>query len=189
MVKKGSKTEHNLLAAFAGESQARNRYTMYAAKARDEGYRQIEALFLETADHERVHAKQFFKFLPGDPVTITAMYPTAIGDTAFNLKAAAEGENEEHTKLYPEAAKVAEEEGYPEVAKQFLEIAKVEVEHEKRYLKLLHNVEEGFVFKRGAKVFWKCRVCGRVCEATSAPLRCPACDHPQAHFELFVEAY
>ncbi len=189
MVKKGSKTEHNLLAAFAGESQARNRYTMYAATARDEGYRQIEAIFLETADNERVHARSFFSHLPGDPVTITAMYPTAIGDTAFNLKAAADGENEEHTNLYPEAAKVAKAEGYPEVARLFLEVAKVEEEHEKRYLKLLHNVEEGFVFKRGKKVFWKCRVCGRVIEATSAPKRCPTCEHPQAVFELFVENY
>ena len=189
MVMKGSKTEHNILAAFAGESQARNRYTMYAAKARDEGYRQIEALFLETADNERVHAKQFFKLLSGEPVQITATFPTAIGDTAFNLKAAAEGEKEEHTMLYPEAAKVAEEEGFPEAAKLFREVAKVEKEHEKRYRKLLHNVEEGFVFKRGNKVFWKCRVCGRVVEATGAPLRCPACDHPQAVFELFVEAY
>lgn len=189
MVKKGSKTEHNLLASFAGESQARNRYTMYAATARDEGYRQIEAIFLETADNERVHARSFFSHLPGDPVTITAMYPTAIGDTAFNLKAAAEGENEEHTKLYPEAAEVAKQEGYPEVARLFLEVAKVEEEHEKRYLKLLHNVEEGFVFKRGKKVFWKCRVCGRVIEATAAPKRCPTCEHPQAVFELFVENY
>ncbi|MCE5271837.1 rubrerythrin family protein [bacterium] len=189
MVKKGSKTEHNLLASFAGESQARNRYTMYAAKARDEGFRQIEAIFLETADNERVHAKGFFKHLTGEPATITAMYPTAIGDTAQNLKAAAEGENEEHTKLYPEAAEVAEAEGYPEVAFLFREVAKVELEHEKRFLKLLHNVEEGFVFKRGDKVFWKCRVCGRIIEAKAAPKRCPTCEHPQAVFELHVENY
>ncbi|HUU29446.1 MAG TPA: ferritin family protein [archaeon] len=189
MVKKGSKTEHNLLASFAGESQARNRYTMYASKAKEEGLRQIEALFLETADHERMHAQRLFRLLPGEPVEITATYPTAIGDTAFNLKAAAAGENEEHTELYPKAAEVADEEGYPEVAKQFREIAKVEVEHEKRYLKLLKNLEEGRVFKRGTKVFWKCRKCGRIIEAAQAPLQCPTCGHPQGHFELFVEAY
>ena len=189
MVEKGSKTEHNLMASFAGESQARNRYTLYAKKALKEGYEQISALFLETADHEKEHAKRFFRFLAGDPVEITATYPTAIGDTAANLKAAAAGENEEHTILYPAAAEIAEQEGYPEVAKQWLEIAKVEVEHEKRYLKLLENVEKGLVFKREAKVFWKCRKCGLVVNSTQAPLRCPCCDHSQSYFELFVEAY
>jgi len=189
MVKRGSRTEHNLLAAFAGESQARNRYTMYAEKAQEEGYSQIAAIFLETADNERVHAQRFFSFLPGDPVEITATYPTAIGDTAANLKAAAEGEYEEHSKLYPEAAKVAEEEGYADVAKQFREVAQSEVEHEKRYRKLLHNVEEGLVFKRQSKVLWKCRTCGRVIEATQAPPRCPCCGRPQSEFELFVEPY
>ena len=189
MVKKGSKTEHNLLAAFAGESQARNRYTMYASQAKEEGLKQIEAIFLETADHERLHAKRYFRFLGGGPVQITATYPTAIGDTAFNLKAAAAGENEEHTVLYPGAADVAQQEGYPDVAKQFRETAKVEQEHEKRYLKLLKNIEEGLVFKRKVKVYWKCRACGRIIQATQAPLRCPTCDHPQSHFELFVEAY
>jgi rubrerythrin len=189
MVAKGSKTEHNLLATFAGESQARNRYTMYAAKARDEGFFQIEAIFLETAEHEKVHAKRFFRFLPGNPVQISATYPTAIGDTVFNLQASAAGEKEEHSILYTEAAKVADEEGYPEVAKQFREVAKVEVEHEKRYLKLLQNIKDGRVFKRETKVLWKCSKCGRIIEATQAPLRCPTCDHPQGHFELFVEAY
>jgi rubrerythrin len=189
MVEKGSKTEHNLLASFAGESQARNRYTFYAEKALEEGYEQIAAIFLETADHEKMHAQRFFRFLPGDPVEITATYPSAIGDTALNLKAAAAGENEEHTVLYPTAAEIAEQEGYPEVAKQWREVAKVEVEHEKRYLKLLENVEKGLVFKRETKVFWKCRKCGLVVEATQAPLRCPCCDGSQSYFELFIEAY
>jgi rubrerythrin len=189
MVKKGSQTERNLMAAFAGESQARNRYTMYAAKARDEGYDQIQAIFLETADNERLHAKLFFRMLTGEPVEITGAFPTAIGDTAFNLRASAGGENEEHTLVYPKMAEIAEQEGFPEAAKQFRETAKVEKEHEKRFLKLLKNVEEGTVFKRGQKVFWKCRACGRIVEATQAPLRCPACEHPQAVFELFVEPY
>lgn len=189
MVEKGSKTEHNLLASFAGESQARSRYTMYASVARKEGFRQIEAIFLETAGHEFEHAKRFFKLLPGDPVEITASYPSIIGDTATNLKEAAAGENEEHTRLYPEAAEIADQEGFPEAAKQWREVAVVEKWHEERYLKLLKNVEEGLVFKRGEKVYWKCRNCGRIVEATQAPLRCPTCDHPQAHFELLVEAY
>ena len=189
MVEKGSKTEHNLLASFAGESQARNRYTMYASVAAKEGFKQIEALFLETADNERVHAQTFFKHLTGGMIEITASYPGDIGTTAENLKFAAEGENEEHTELYPEAANVADQEGYPEVAKLFCEVAKVEVEHEKRFRKLLKNIEDGTVFKRDGKVFWRCRKCGRIVEATGAPLRCPACDHPQAHFELFVENY
>jgi len=189
MVEKGSKTEHNLLASFAGESQARNRYTLYAKKAKKEGYEQIAAIFLETADQEKEHAQRFFRFLPGDPVEITATYPTSIGDTAANLKAAAAGENEEHTMLYPSAAEVAEQEGYPEVATQWREVAKVEVEHEKRYLKLLENVEKGLVFKRETEVFWKCRKCGRVVQSTQAPLRCPCCDHSQSYFELSVEAY
>lgn len=189
MVEKGSKTEHNLLASFAGESQARNRYTFYAEKALEEGYEQIAAIFLETADHEKMHAQRFFRLLPGDPVEITATYPSAIGDTAANLKAAAAGENEEHTILYPNAAEIAEQEGYPEVAQQWREVAKVEIEHEKRYLKLLGNVDKGLVFKRESKVFWKCRKCGLVVQSTQAPLRCPCCDHPQSCFELFIEAY
>ena len=188
-VKRGSQTEHNLLASFAGESQARNRYTMYAKVAREEGFKQIEAIFLETAEHERVHAKRFFSFLPGGMVEIKACYPSDIGITADNLKFAAAGEHEEHTIIYKMAAEVAEKEGYKEVAKQFREVAKVEAEHEKRYLKLLKNVEKGQVFKRKTKVLWKCRECGRIVEATQAPLRCPACDHPQDYFELFVEAY
>jgi len=189
MVEKGSKTEHNLQASFAGESQARSRYMIYAEKAGDEGFGQIAAIFRETAGHEFQHARRFFRLLPGDPVEITAGYPSIVGDTAANLKAAAAGENEEHTRLYPEAAGIAESEGFAEAARQWREVAKVEVEHEKRYLKLLHNVEEGLVFKRDGKVFWKCRNCGRVVEATQAPLRCPTCDKPQSEFELFVEAY
>ena len=189
MVKKGSKTEHNLMASFAGESQARSRYTMYAATARKEGLKQIEAIFLETAEQEYEHAKRFFRLLPGDPVEITACYPSVKGDTATNLKAAAEGENEEYTKLYPEMAEIAEQEGFPEAAKQWREVAKVEKWHEERYLKLLKNVEEGTVFKRCEKVFWKCHNCGRIVEATQAPLTCPTCDHPQDHFELYVEEY
>ena len=187
---KGTKTEHNLLAAFAGESQARSRYTYYAGVARKEGYRQIEALFLETADNELQHAKQFFKFLEGGMVEITAAYPAGvIGNTADNLKAAAEGENEEWTDLYPTAAKIAEEEGFPEVASAFRNIAKVEEKHEARYRKLLQNVENGAVFKKNSPVAWKCRNCGFVHEGVQALDKCPACAHPQEHFELFVEAY
>jgi rubrerythrin len=189
MVKKGSKTEHNLMASFAGECQARSRYTMYAAAARKEGFKQVEAVFLETAGHEYEHAKRFFRLLTGDPVEITACYPSIKGDTATNLKASAEGENEEHTSLYPEMAEIAEQEGFPEAAKQWREVAKVEKWHEERFLTLLKNLEEGTVFKRDGKVFWKCRNCGRIVQASKAPLTCPACDHPQAHFELFVEEY
>ena len=187
---KGTKTEHNLLAAFAGESQARNRYTYYASVARKEGYRQIEALFLETAENEREHAKRFFKFLEGGMVEITATYPAGpIGTTAENLLAAAEGEKEEWSVLYPDAARTAEEEGFVDVANAFHAIAKVEVAHENRYRKLLENLEQGKVFKRDAKVAWKCRNCGYVHEGSSAPQECPACIHPQEHFELHVETY
>jgi len=187
---KGTRTEHNLLAAFAGESQARNRYTYFAAVARKEGYRQIEALFLETAENEREHAKRFFKFLEGGMVEITATYPAGkIGTTAENLLAAADGEKEEWSVLYPDAANIAEEEGFIDVANAFHAIAKVEVAHEKRYRKLLANVEQGKVFKRDAKVAWKCRNCGYIHEGENAPDTCPACDHPQEHFELHVDTY
>lgn len=187
---KGTRTEHNLLAAFAGESQARNRYTYFAAVARKEGYRQIEALFLETADNEREHAKRFFKFLEGGMVEITATYPAGvIGTTAEHLKAAADGENEEWTILYPAAADIADEEGFPEVAQAFRAIAKVEEKHEARYRKLLANVESGKVFKKDANVAWKCMNCGYVHDGDEAPGMCPACVHPQEHFELFVETY
>ncbi len=187
---KGTKTEHNLLAAFAGESQARSRYTYYAGIARKEGYRQIEALFLETAENELQHAKRFFKFLEGGMVEITAAYPAGvIGSTTDNLKAAADGENEEWTDLYPAAAKTADEEGFPEVAAAFRNIAKVEEKHEARYRKLLQNIEDGAVFKKNSPVAWKCRNCGFVHEGAQAMEMCPACAHPQEHFELFVETY
>lgn len=187
---KGTRTEKNLLASFAGESQARTRYTYFAGVARKEGYRQIEALFLETADNEKEHAKRFFKFLEGGMVEITAMYPAGvIGTTADNLKAAAGGENEEWTQLYPDAAKVAEEEGFPEVAEVFRRIAEVEKHHEARYRKLLANVETATVFKKDKPVQWKCRNCGYVHEGAGAPQKCPACVHPQEHFELLAENY
>ena len=187
---KGTRTEHNLLAAFAGESQARNRYTYFASVARKEGYRQIEALFLETAENEREHAKRFFKFLEGGALEITATYPAGvIGTTADHLKAAADGENEEWTILYPAAADIAEEEGFPVVAQAFRAIAKVEQKHEARYRKLLANVESGQVFKKDANVAWKCMNCGYVHDGDEAPDMCPACVHPQEHFELFVETY
>ncbi|PLY02704.1 MAG: rubrerythrin family protein [Desulfuromonas sp.] len=187
---KGTKTEHNLLAAFAGESQARSRYTYYAGVARKEGYRQIEALFLETAYNELQHAKQFFKYLEGGMVEITASYPAGvIGNTAENLKAAAAGENEEWTELYPQAAKIADEEGFHDVAKTFRAIAKVEESHENRYRKLLVNVENGTVFQKEQSVSWKCRNCGFIHEGTHALDKCPACAHPRDHFEMFVETY
>lgn len=182
---KGTKTEKNLLASFAGESQARNRYTYFAGTAKKEGYEQISALFLETADNEKEHAKVFFKYLEGGAVEIIASYPAGvIGTTAENLKAAAAGENEEHTKLYPGAADVADKEGFPEVALSFRKIASVEVEHEKRYLKLLENLQKGLVFKKEQKVRWKCRNCGYVHEGPEAPEQCPTCKHPKAYFEI-----
>ncbi len=187
---KGTKTEKNLLAAFAGESQARNRYTYFASVARKEGYEQIAAIFLETADNEKEHAKRFFKLLKGGEVEITDSYPAGvIGDTAANLEVAAAGENLEWTKLYQEAEEVARKEGFEEVANQFKEIAEVEEEHEKRYRKLLKNVKEGKVFKRDSVVKWKCRNCGYVHEEKEAPEKCPACAHPQAFYELFCENY
>ena len=182
---KGTKTEQNLLKAFAGESQARNRYTMFAKKATKEGYNQIANLFLETADNERVHAERFFSFLEGGGVEITAMYPAGIvGTTLENLKAAAAGENEEYTELYPEFAKIAKEEGFSEVAAAFTMIAKVEKEHEQRYLKLASNIENDKVFKKDETTRWKCDKCGYVHEGTSAPEKCPACLHPTKYFEV-----
>ncbi|TAL68798.1 MAG: rubrerythrin family protein [Bacteroidetes bacterium] len=186
----GSKTEQNLLKAFAGESQARNRYEFFAKVAKAEGYEQIAAIFQETADNEKSHAKQFFRFLEGRPVEITATYPAGkIGTTIENLKASAEGENEEWTKLYPEFAKIAREEGFGEIASRFTLIAKIEAEHEKRYRKLLANIEEGCVFKREGKMRWKCRVCGYIHEGSTPPEKCPACMHPRAYFELDKENY
>ena len=187
---KGTKTEKNLLAAFAGESQARNRYTYFASQAKKEGYEQISALFLETADNEKEHAKRFFKFLEGGDVEITAMYPAGIiGTTKENLKAAADGENHEHTKLYPEFAAIAKEEGFTEVAAAFRSIAVVEKQHEARYRKLLQNVEQGMVFKKEKVVRWKCRNCGYIHEGKTPPVKCPACEHPEAFFELLEENY
>ncbi len=186
---KGTKTEHNLMAAFAGESQARNRYTYYAGVAKKEGYEQIAALFLETADNEKEHAKRFFKFLEGNPVEITAMYPSDFGTTTENLKAAAMGENEEWTELYPKFADIADEEGFPAVAVVFRKIAEVEKKHEARYLKLLENVENQMVFKKDSPLEWKCRNCGYIHEGSGAPQSCPACAHPQSFFEVDVENY
>jgi len=187
---KGTQTEKNLLKAFAGESQAKNRYTFFAKVAKEEGYEQISAFFLETASHEQMHAKRFFEFLEGGMVEISASYPAGkIGTTAENLKAAAEGENEEWTLLYPEFADIAQEEGFTKIATLFRSIAKVEAEHEKRYLKLLSNIETGRVFSREEKVKWVCRKCGFVYEGTKALANCPACAHPRAHFELFAENY
>jgi rubrerythrin len=187
---KGTKTEQNLLKAFAGESQARNRYEFFSKVAREEGYNQIAAIFQKTADQEKQHAKRFFKFLEGGDCEITASYPAGkIGTTAENLKAAAMGENEEWTMLYPEFAKIAQEEGFPQVATAFKMIAKVEAEHEKRYLKLLKNIEDGTVFKKGEKVKWVCTNCGYVHEGEKALDNCPACQHPQSFFELLEENY
>ena len=181
---KGTRTEQNLLKAFAGESQARNRYEFFAAAARKEGYEQIAAIFQKTASQEKEHAKRFFKFLEGGAVEITATYPAGtIGTTAENLKAAACGENEEWTALYAAFADTAKQEGFAEVAAAFKLIARVEAEHEKRYLKLLKNLDEGTVFQKAEKVRWTCRNCGYVHDGTKAPDVCPACQHPQAFFE------
>jgi rubrerythrin len=187
---KGTETEKNLLKAFAGESQARNRYTYFAGVARKEGYRQIEALFIETAENEREHAKRFFKFLQGGDTEITATYPAGkIGTTLENLKAAAAGENEEWTDLYPAFAETAKKEGFNEVAAAFTMIARVEKEHEARYLKLAENIEKGQVFEKEQTGRWKCRNCGYVHEGTAAPNKCPACLHPQEFFEVKEDNY
>ncbi|MCE5202718.1 MAG: rubrerythrin family protein [Actinomycetia bacterium] len=190
MLIKGTATEQNLLKAFAGESQARNRYTYFASVAKEEGYEQISALFLETAENEREHAKVFFKYLEGGDAEITATYPAGrIGTTAENLLAAAEGEKLEWSELYPDFAAVAESEGFTDVATSFREIAEVEEHHEERYRKLLANVEAGTVFKRDGVVRWKCRNCGYIHEGPEAPTTCPACKHPQSYYELFCEPY
>lgn len=182
---KGSKTEANLLKSFAGESQARTRYTYFASQANKEGFKQIEAIFLETARNEKEHAKRFFKFLEGGMVEITASYPAGvIGTTEENLEASAAGENEEYTELYPEFAKVADEEGFPAVAAAYEKIAEVEAEHGKRYLKLLDNLRKDKVFKKDEVVRWKCDNCGYVHEGKEAPKKCPACLHDQKYFEL-----
>ena len=187
---KGSQTEKNLLKAFAGESQARNRYTFFASVARDEGFEQISAIFLETADNEKEHAKIFFKHLEGGDATIEAGYPAGkIGTTAENLLAAAAGEKMEWGTLYPAFEKVARQEGFNEVADSFKEIAEVEKHHEERYRKLLENVKNNTVFKKDKVVRWKCRNCGYIHEGKEAPKECPACKHPQRFYELLVENY
>ena len=187
---KGTKTEKNLLVAFAGESQARNRYSYFASEAKKEGYEQISAIFLETADNEKEHAKVEFKLLEGGEVKIAASYPAGvIGNTKANLKAAADGEKYENTIMYPEFASIAKEEGFPEIAATFLNIATAEKGHENRYIALLNNLEQGTVFKKSEKVVWRCRNCGYLHEGNEAPTECPACKHAQAYFELNGENY
>ncbi len=183
---KGTKTEKNLLKAFAGESQARNRYTYFSSVAKKEGYEQISRFFMETAENEKEHAKRFFKFLEtAEGLEITAMYPAGkIGTTLENLKAGAGGENEEWTNIYPKFGDIAQEEGFPEVASVFRLIAKVEKEHEARFLKLLENLKKNQVFSKPEKTRWKCDKCGYVHEGESAPQTCPACLHPQSYFEV-----
>jgi len=187
---KGTKTEQNLLKSFAGESQARMRYDYFAKQAKKEGLEQIAAIFTETAENEAQHAKRFFKFLEGGEVEITASYPAGkIGHTMENLKAAAEGENEEWTDLYPEFADIAEAEGFKEIATAWRMIARVEKSHEERFTKLYNNLNEGHVFEREGKVYWKCRNCGYVHEGEKAPKTCPACLHPQSYFEIKESNY
>lgn len=185
---KGTKTEKNLLKAFAGEAQARNRYTYFASAARKEGYEQIANIFMETAENEKEHAKVFFKYLEGGAVEITAMYPAGkIQDTKANLGAAADGEKEEWTVLYSDFAKIARGEGFEEVANSFEQIAKVEKFHESRYRKLIANISNGEVFSRKQPVKWHCINCGYVMEGQSAPDQCPACKHPKAFYEILAE--
>jgi rubrerythrin len=187
---KGTKTEQNLLKAFAGESQAKNRYQFFAKQAAKEGYQQIAALFDETALNEQEHAKIFFRFLEGGMVEITAAYPAGvIGTTAENLRAGAMGEHEEWDELYPEFARIAQEEGFPKIATAFKLIAKIEADHEARYLKLLANMETDTVFKKAEKQQWICRKCGHVHYGNKALNKCPVCDHPMAYFEIKAENY
>ncbi len=185
---KGTRTEQNLLKAFAGESQARTRYTYFSSAARKEGFEQIANIFMETAENEKEHAKVFFKYLEGGEVEITASYPAGvIGDTKANLEAAAAGEKMEWTSMYPGFGKIAREEGFPEVARSFEQIAKVESFHEARYRKLIANLENGEVFKKKAKVKWHCINCGYVFEGEEPPKECPACRHPQSFYEVLAE--
>ena len=187
---KGTQTEKNLLTSFAGESQARMRYTYFASVAKKEGYEQISAIFAETADQEKEHAKRMFKWLEGGMVEITACYPSGvIGTTLENLKAAAAGENEEWTLDYPKFADIADEEGFPAIAKMYREIAVAEKGHEERYLALAKNVEEGKVFVKDEEVTWQCRNCGYIHTGKEAPKACPACAHPQAYFEVMKTNY
>ena len=187
---KGTRTEQNLLKSFAGESQARSRYTFFASVAKKEGYEQISGVFMETAEQEKEHAQRFFKFLEGGMVEITASYPAGkIGTTMENLAAAAAGENEEWAEMYPEFAAIAEEEGFPAIAAVFRNVATVEEQHEIRYRKLLAHVEAGDVFSRDEEIFWQCRNCGYVHKGKTAPESCPACAHPQAFFEPMKQNY
>lgn len=191
---KGTKTAENLMKSFAGECQARTRYTYYSSVAKKQGYVQIANIFMETAEQEKEHAKRFYKFLKDDladdVVEIQAGYPVALhDDTAKNLRAAANGENEEWSELYPAFADVAEEEGFPAIAAAFRKISEVEQRHERRYRKLLENIENGTVFKKDEAVMWKCNNCGYIYEGAEAPNVCPACIHPQGYFEVFVENY
>ncbi|MGD0027350.1 MAG: rubrerythrin [Candidatus Bathyarchaeia archaeon] len=186
----GSQTEKNLLAAFAGESQARTRYTFFSSAAKKEGYEQISAIFQETSDNEKEHAQLFFNHLKGGMVEIQATYPAGMtGTTAQNLLAAAEGEKLEWGTLYPGFGDIAEKEGFPDVAKTFRSVAKVEAYHERRYRKLLTSIEQGRVFKKDAPIKWKCRNCGFVFEGAEAPEKCPVCSHPRSYFEVWVENY
>ncbi len=187
---KGTQTEKNLLTAFCGESQARNRYTYFASKAKKEGYVQISAIFQETADQEKEHAKRLFKFLEGGEVEVQAAFPAGvIGTTLENLRAAAGGENYEHTQMYPGFAKVARDEGFDHIADVFMAIAVAEKHHEERYRALAANIENDRVFKRDEPVVWRCRNCGYLHEGTEAPEECPSCAHPRAHFEILAEAW
>jgi rubrerythrin len=187
---KGTKTEKNLLAAFAGESQARNRYTYFASAARKEGFEQISSIFTETAENEKEHAKIFFQYLEGGDTEITAGYPAGmIKDTKSNLEAAAAGENMEWTTIYANFAKIAKDEGFPQIANSFKQIAEVEKFHESRYRKLVNNITNDEVFKRKSTIKWHCRNCGYVFEGAEAPKECPACKHPQAFYELLAENY
>lgn len=187
---KGTKTEKNVLTAFAGESQARNRYSYFGSQAKKEGYEQIAAIFLDTADNEKEHAKVLFKLLEGGQVEITGAFPAGIiGDTAANLREAAAGENYENTKMYPEFAAIAESEGFPAIAATMRNIAIAEKGHENRYRALIKNLDEGTVFRKNEKVVWRCRNCGYLHDGAEAPEECPACQHPRAYFELFNEKY
>lgn len=191
---KGTKTAENLMKSFAGESQARTRYTYYASVAKKQGFLQISNIFIETAEQEKEHAKRFYKFLikdfQGEQLEVNAAYPIALSeDTATNLRSAAAGEHEEWSKDYPEFARIAREEGFPEIAAAYDKITEVENRHERRYNKLLENVENGKVFKKDESVLWKCLNCGYIYEGDEAPKVCPACLHPQSYFEVFIENY
>ncbi len=187
---KGTETEKNLMIAFAGESQARNRYSYFASQAKKEGYEQIAAIFLDTADNEKEHAKVLFKLLEGGEAAVSASFPAGvIASTAANLMEAANGERHEYAEMYPSFAEVARKEGFPEIAETFLNIARAEMGHEARYLKLKKNIDDGAVFKRGGKVVWRCRNCGYMHEGSEAPQECPACKHETAYFEVFGEVY